>query len=580
MKKVLAILTAVVLLCSLFAIPVSAAGSTALSLKPSSGTIRTGDTITVTGNFNGSATIGTFDLKITYNASQLQYVSAAGIAPAINAGELDVVPNGGNIQLLYLDADGGRTGVKNADAFKLTFKVIGGNVGDAISVDAQISTVGDDNATSVSANKSPANMTIAAPLSGNTFLSALKIDNGTLTPAFDKNTISYNVSIPFSVAKLNVTCTAEDPNSKVAVNSPALTPGATTNITVTVTAQTGAKKTYTIKVARAQDPNYKASGNNNLSGITVNLGILSPAFSKDITNYVVWLPYEVDKITAAGTSEDSKGTVTVNGGSGLVAGKDNNITVICTAENGNKKTYTIIAKRAAGGTSSTSSALDLTQTKLQISVAGKDGVNSAVNLDLSNSSTKQLDNSFFNTLSDNKNAKVNINLGGARITFEGKDVAKLSDNKTYDLTYTKDSQYKDTMIKAAGNENSAFTYSFAYHGNLPGYATFDINTNFVSGEKVNVYKYDPDKQQYILIADSVTVSAGGVVTYINNTCSDYLITTKAIANAVKSDAVAKQVSTTPGSNSSTLFIIIIGALMLVVGAGVGFGVKTIILKKN
>jgi hypothetical protein len=146
---------------------------------------------------------------------------------------------------------------------------------------------------------------------------------------------------------LDVSATAKDSKAKVSINSPTLTPNGTTNVTITVTAENGASKTYTIAVTRAQDPNYEPSGNNKLSGITVNGFLLSPVFSADVTQYVVWLPYETTSITISGSAEDSKASVEVVGGENLAAGQDNPVKVICTAENGEKKEYTVIVKRAA-----------------------------------------------------------------------------------------------------------------------------------------------------------------------------------------------------------------------------------------
>jgi hypothetical protein len=349
MKKLISA-TLALILCAVLSITAFAAESTTLILKPSSPQIRIGDTITVTGAFSGGVVIGTFNAFITYPASQLEFISGMGISPTIDTKDDLTIQNknNGSIQILFLDGDGGPTGIKSGDTFKLTFKVIGGNVGDTVKVDANVTTVGDSNGLEITGRtgKSPASMTIAAPLSGNTFLSALAVDNGILAPAFNKNITSYSTSVPFSVSKLNVTATAEDSTSKVSVNSPNLTAGGTTNVSVTVTAQSGAKKVYTIAVKREQDPNYKASSNNNLSSVTIDKGILSPVFSKDKTSYVVWLPYEVDKITVSGTAEDSKATVTVDGGSALVAGQDNKISVICKAEDGTQKTYIVTAKRA------------------------------------------------------------------------------------------------------------------------------------------------------------------------------------------------------------------------------------------
>ena len=75
--------------------------------------------------------------------------------------------------------------------------------------------------------------------------------------------------------------------------------------------------------------------------------MLSPVFTTENTQYVIWLPYETDSVTISGSAEDSKASVTVDGGSGLVAGADNEIKVICAAEDGTQKVYTVIAKRAA-----------------------------------------------------------------------------------------------------------------------------------------------------------------------------------------------------------------------------------------
>jgi hypothetical protein len=359
MKKILLALTSLYFFCFAFTFPTYAAGSTIISLNPSSSMVRIGDTITITGKLSGNISVGAFDINVIYNAGQLKFKSAAGIEPAINSKELDFVDNNGSLQLIYLNDTGIIGGIQTANAFKLTFSVIGGNVGDTISTTTQVTFVSDLNTNAVQTSSTPATMKIAAPLSSNIFLGSLSINSGTLTPAFSKNVLSYSVSVTFSVSKLNVTTTAEDINSKVTVNSPELIPNATTDVTVTVTAQTGVKKIYTIKVTRAQDPNYKASSNNSLSGITLNLGILSPVFKPEIKKYVVWLPYETDKIEAIGIAQDSKASVQTTGGNNLIAGKDNEIMIICTAENGDKSNYVVVAKRAAANNTKAQSTISV-----------------------------------------------------------------------------------------------------------------------------------------------------------------------------------------------------------------------------
>jgi len=74
--------------------------------------------------------------------------------------------------------------------------------------------------------------------------------------------------------------------------------------------------------------------------------MISPVFEPRVTEYVLWLPYEVTSVEVVGIPKDDRAAVTVEGNSRLRAGRDNPITVTCTAEDGSEKVYTIVAKRA------------------------------------------------------------------------------------------------------------------------------------------------------------------------------------------------------------------------------------------
>lgn len=188
---------------------------------------------------------------------------------------------------------------------------------------------------------------LVGPGSTDNTLKSLTVSNATISPAFSPSVTNYTAEVPFEISKLDLTYQANDPKATVSVNNPTLTVDGTTNVTIKVTSESGSSKTYTITVKRAQDSNYQLSGNNNLSGITVDGFLLSPVFSAENTQYIVWLPYKTESITVRGTAADSKASVEVIGGSDLVAGQDNEIQVICTAENGEQKIYYVIAKRAA-----------------------------------------------------------------------------------------------------------------------------------------------------------------------------------------------------------------------------------------
>ena len=96
-------------------------------------------------------------------------------------------------------------------------------------------------------------------------------------------------------------------------------------------------------------PGVSRSSNNALSSLTVSAGELTPAFDPAVTDYTLSLPLESDKLTVTATPSDSKATVQGDGEIALQGGA-NTLSVVVTAENGDKKTYTIVAKVAQAPT--------------------------------------------------------------------------------------------------------------------------------------------------------------------------------------------------------------------------------------
>lgn len=339
MRKLISILTAVVL-CLVFMLPgmVSAASATANLSGP--GTVRAGDTITLTFNLGGNGIYGASG-TLAYDSNQL---TLTGTAQKI-ASPWVVEFNGNN----FVAYDNNLSNPINGEKalFTATFKVKSVDEGTDIKVSYTGVTASDGSADAnigtISYSK-----TVSAPLSTNTALASLTVSNATISPEFSPETTKYSATVPFDVAKLNVSATAADAKAKVSINSPNLTPNGTTNVTITVTAESGAKKTYTIAVKREQDPNYVANSNSTLSGLNVDGFLLSPQFAPDTQKYVVWLPYETTSVKVSGSAADPKASgVEVVGGDNLLAGQDNEVKIICTAEDGSKTEYVIIAKRAA-----------------------------------------------------------------------------------------------------------------------------------------------------------------------------------------------------------------------------------------
>ena len=337
MKKSISVLITIILLITLtLPMTVSAANASAELVGPS--TVRAGDTITVTFKLSGKNISGVSG-KLSYNSNQL---TLTGTSQKISAPW--AVEFSGNNFVAY-DNNLEKPINSTKTLFTATFKVKSLAAGTAVKVSLTELKASDGKA-DVDLGTVSYSKKIAAPLSGNNELSELSVINATVTPAFSGKTTSYSASVPFEISKLDISAKAADGKAKVSINNPTLTPGGTTKVTVSVKAENGSIRTYTISVKRAQDPNYKPSDDCSLSDITVDGFLLSPKFSMDTSEYVVWVPFETESVKISGVTSSGKASVMVEGGEKLTAGEENPVKLICTAENGDIKEYTVTVKRA------------------------------------------------------------------------------------------------------------------------------------------------------------------------------------------------------------------------------------------
>ena len=334
MKKIFSLLLTIALL--LAAVPsVFAAGNAGWN-GPSE--VRAGDTITLTfyaggGIYGGSGTV-------SYDPNQLTlkgYTQSIGGSWALEWG--------GNSFIFY-DNSMASPITGSSSIFQATF-VVNANVpvGTQIKVSATGVTLSDGQQDS-SIGTVSYSAAIAEPLSDNCNLATLTVTGATISPAFAPSVTSYTATVPFETANLGITATAEDDGATVTVSNPTLTPNATTSIQITVTAENGTKKVYTISVFRAQDPNYVPSSNADLKSLSVSGYSLSPAFSPDVTQYYVWLPYETDSVSISAAVADEKATLTIGNSTDLTPGARRDIAVTVTAEDETQKVYTVTVVRA------------------------------------------------------------------------------------------------------------------------------------------------------------------------------------------------------------------------------------------
>lgn len=306
------------------------------------GSVRAGNTVTVTFSISGGDILG-FSADLSYDSSQLSLEGSKSLL----GGSWTVKMNGSRIVGYDSEQSSPINGSKQVMAF--TFRVKS-DASSGSSLSAAVSNVsvsyisehGDNKgeAVTVDAGSARWSASVSAPLSGNANLASLTCANAELSPTFSAGTTQYSVTVPYDVTSLRLSAAAEDSGAKVSTSGNDLSVGANT-VTITVTAPSGAVKRYTISVIRQPDPNYTASTDAALSALTASYGEISPAFTSDVTDYVLYVPHETEHITLSGTARDGK-AVQVTGADAALDEGENVLTVTCTAEDGvTVMTYTV-----------------------------------------------------------------------------------------------------------------------------------------------------------------------------------------------------------------------------------------------
>lgn len=276
-----------------------------------------GDTFTITLGVSGATNLAGYTAKFTYDTNLLSLESSS----ARNEFTLQV----GTDIVLYKN-----TGQSGTFALAtLTFKAKAAFlVGNSTSI-TFTNVTGTDGTKDLTGNSKTHTVRV---LSTNNNLSALSL-NGKSVTNFNANTLSYDMGRT-DASSVTLAATAADPKATITgLGTRNLAYGRNT-LGVTVTAESGAKKTYNVVVTR----NDYRSTNNYLASLGLSVGEIT--FNKLTQAYTVVVDHAVTSITIAATPEDNKARVSGDGVKTLKI-YTNTFEIVVTAENQTRRTYTL-----------------------------------------------------------------------------------------------------------------------------------------------------------------------------------------------------------------------------------------------
>lgn len=167
--------------------------------------------------------------------------------------------------------------------------------------------------------------------SSNNNLSSLQIEGVQISPEFNASNITYTANVSFDVTSLNVLAVPADNRSTTAVSGNMDLVTGENNISIVVTAENGVKKTYTIVVTKAKNPDDLDT---HLKNLLVSNATLRDIFDGDKLEYICDDIYaDVDKLDIVAEPKIEGATVEILGNENLNIGT-NVITIKVVSKDG------------------------------------------------------------------------------------------------------------------------------------------------------------------------------------------------------------------------------------------------------
>ncbi len=243
-KKLLYVLAVIMTVCMIAVSMALTASAASASLWFTDPTVTVGNNVSVVVDVKGD-NIGGHQMNITYDTSYLQFVSATGSTNWFSGKD-----NGGVINV----SDMANSGSVSKMSFTLTFKTKKTGTTKLTPSGYKFFDGGGDEIAYGAIGYSEIKIKPVPEASSDATLKGLTISNGTLTPAFSPNTTNYTATVDFSISSIAVTALKNHNGASVYVSGNDSLEEGDNAVTITVTAENGAKKIYTIKVTRGKNP--------------------------------------------------------------------------------------------------------------------------------------------------------------------------------------------------------------------------------------------------------------------------------------------------------------------------------------
>lgn len=286
-----------VILCNIFIVNVYA---TSINASASKSQIQEGQTVKVSVTVSSEEALGSWGFSVAYDNSVLQYVNSDLESGLTSIGDGNGSMKNKTYTLTFKGKKAGSANVNIKSPWVYSWSE------KAMKVSTKGATIKVSSPSSNSNNNSKSNTTSNKQKneSANNNLSSLSIDKYDINPKFNKNTTSYDVSVPNEVREIKVNAKAEDSKASVKGTGNVKLIEGKNKVNVTVTAENGNRKTYTINV-NVKDKNpiivnvdgeeytviqkkEELNSPNNYKETTATInGTEVPALTNDITNFTL-----------------------------------------------------------------------------------------------------------------------------------------------------------------------------------------------------------------------------------------------------------------------------------------------------